>query len=251
MIRLFDTYNRQARLYPALLTVLPVVVVVLAAFPQILTNGIGTALIAVAVTSGLIFFLSDIGRTLGKRLERTLLGKWGGWPTTIWLRHASEHLVSATKSRYHAFLQCQVPGIALPTREMEAQDTKAADEAYASAVEWLKERCRGKKFPLVEKENASYGFRRNLRGLKPIGLVVSSLALVTSVYLLVLGLERPWSFQSVASVSPTVAGAAVFAFLALAGWSFFVTPAWVRQGGDAYARALLACCDSLEGEISA
>ena len=51
---------------------------------------------------------------------------------------------------------------------------------YASAVKWLQERCRGKAFPLVEKENAEYGFRRNLRGLKPIGITACLVALLIS-----------------------------------------------------------------------
>jgi hypothetical protein len=248
LARLFDAYNRQARLYPALVTILPAIALILAAFPKMLTSG--GALVGIAGASGLIFFLGDVGRTFGKRLEQALLRNWGGWPTTIWLRHSSSNLVSATKARYHSVLQRHVPGLVLPTKEDERTNPRQADEAYASAVEWLKERSRGKDFPLVQKENANYGFRRNLRGLKPIGMLISLLAFSASVYLLIQAIHWPWTWKALGSVDPTVAAAAGFALLMLLLWTFFVTPSWVRQAGDAYARALLACCDTIDGGAS-
>jgi hypothetical protein len=113
-------------------------------------------------------------------VEKRLLAEWNGWPTTIWLRHRDDNLPQLVRARYHAFFARNVPLYVTPTKQQEAADPKAADAIYASAVKWLQERCRGKAFPLVEKENAEYGFRRNLRGLKPIGLTACCAALLIS-----------------------------------------------------------------------
>jgi len=123
-------------------------------------------------------------------------------------------------------------------------------------VEWLKERCRGRDFPLVAKENAEYGFRRNLRGLRGTGIVSSLVAVVATVVAAWYFGASPTSgdatlgiaeiLRNVARGLPTAAaGALVVDFLAVAIWLFGVRDEWVREAGDQYARALLANCDSL------
>src|SRR5665213_3904398 len=87
--QLFDSYGRQARLYPALLTLLPALVLVIACYPALLVGGIGAALITLATTCGVIFFLADVARAQGRRVEQALLREWGGWPTSAW-KHTSD-----------------------------------------------------------------------------------------------------------------------------------------------------------------
>src|SRR6266481_2205663 len=158
MSQLFDAYSRQARLYPALLVVLPPLLMTISMAPAILN--FGEIIVAILVACGLLYFLSDFARTRGKRLEKVLLQEWGGWPSTAWLRHSDDHLTADVKRSYHEFLSRQASIGLLPTPEEELANPKAADERYARSVMWLKEQCRGKDFSLVEKENANYGFRR-------------------------------------------------------------------------------------------
>lgn len=247
LLRFFDAYGRQARLYPALLTLLPLAALVVAVFPVVLTSGIGGSLLAAAVSCGLIFLLADVSRTAGKRLEPKLLKLWGGWPTTLWLRHSSHLLPSATKARYHAFFSARIPGLTLPSQTEELNDPAKADDTYRSATQWLQEQCRGSEFPLVHKENAAYGFRRNLLGLKPYGLSLSLFcffALAGVVSSQVVFLSPPY-LRNIQSVPVAEIGALIFAFLASISW-LFIRPQWVRGASDTYSRALLACCDQIQ-----
>ena len=96
-----------------------------------------------------------------------------------------------------------------------------------------------KRFRLVFKENVSYGFRRNLYGLKPIGLIVALTCTVANMVA---------AYQSVVSEggSFSAAGAAALAanVVVVVGWIIVVKPAWVRDAADAYAKALLAACET-------
>jgi len=249
LARLFDSYNRQARLYPALLAVLPLLLIILAWFPTV--ANVGQLLVTIVVACGLLFLLSDFARTRGKRLEPVLLQEWGGWPTTIWLRHSDNHLSAEVTRRYHTFLSKQPAIGALPTRDEETREPQNADERYAASVMWLKERCRGEGFPLVEKENATYGFRRNLLGLKPIGLAICVMTLlaplVTAFVRSRFHVSHPaqFSLEAYLDLPIAVLGALAFSLMMLVIWLFAVKPDWVREAGDQYARALLANCDSL------
>jgi hypothetical protein len=246
---LFDSYARQARLFPGLLTVFPPLMTVLAWFPQLLLSNIGTTLLTIAVSCGLLYALGSWARTRGKNIEGDLLKQWGGWPTTLKLRHAGP-LDSLTLARHHDFLSQNVPHWTAPTPAEEDVAPAKADGAYGSAVMWLKEKTR-KGFPLVDKENAQYGFRRNLLGMRVIGVVVCVLAAVAS--LVAIYVQMPeftttalWATSS--AQRPEIWAAMAIDFVALFAWITVVNDQWVRQAGDQYADALLAACDQLKGK---
>ena len=180
--KLFDSYSRQARLFPGLLTLFPIILTAIALFPRLGTSSWGATLVTVGTSCGLLYGLSVLSRSRGKAVEKRLLVEWSGLPTTIWLRHREAHLPPPVLARYHVFFAKHIPLFLAPSAEQERGDPKAADGMYASAVKWLQERCRGQAFPLVEKENAEYGFRRNLRGLKPIGITACLVALLISAF---------------------------------------------------------------------
>jgi hypothetical protein len=248
LMDLFDDYNRQARLYPALLALLPPLIALLAWFPSLLTSNVGTTFLTLVVSCGLLFALAVFSRSCGKLTEARLLKLWGGWPTTQWLRHSDTHLAAATKTRYHKALVKHVPGWILPTSDEERSNPSAADDAYRSAVDWLKERCRGKGFPLVIKENIEYGFRRNMRGIRPFAFGVIALAIIGTFAAFAHQITRAgdWSISAIFNHAPIeLVGATALLLVALACWMFFVTDLWVREAGDQYARALLSNCDVL------
>jgi hypothetical protein len=252
---LFDSYGRQARLYPGLLTLFPPLLTAIAWFPELISSSIGATLLTIASSCGLLYGLAVLSRTQGKRTERRLLQEWSGWPTTVWLRHSSDFLQPQTVARYHAYLAANVPGLRLPSAVEESRGGANADLAFSSAVKWLQERARGKDFPLVEKENAEYGFRRNLRGMRPIGLVSCLLAATLSATAILQGhrdlavalvdLSGIQCWQALAGVSPPIVGATIVDVIAIAGWLIVAQDQWVRDAGDQYARALLATCDKL------
>nr|WP_281722856.1 hypothetical protein [Nitrosomonas nitrosa] len=234
---LFDTYSLRARLQPALLTLFPAILALAAWYPALYQTA--AALGGLVAACGVTLFLAHLARKLGRAVEKRLFAAWGGKPTTIWLRHRDSNLDPHTKARYHAFLAGKVPSWRAPTESEETADAAAADLRYEAGVKWLLEHTRDQKaFPLVFKENVSYGFRRNAYGLRPIGFAITVLCTLASGYLAYKG----WGADG-ANVSGVGLGALAVSVIALAAWTFVVTLGWVRDAADAYARALLSACD--------
>lgn len=251
--QMFDSYGRQARLFPGLLTIFPSLLAVLAWFPWFLLSNVAATLLTLAMSCGLLYALGSYARTKGKRIEPKLLKSWGGWPTTLLLRHNSE-LDHHTRMRYHSYLASVVPGnLRFPTVQEEDANPAAADAVYDSAVRWLKEKARGKEFTMVHRENAQYGFRRNLRGLKPFGLTLCVLTLVVMTLAILNNVpgiadlvtrKNPVTLTKVASdLGPAIISALAINVLAVLVWIFVVTKRWVREAGNQYAYSLLAVCD--------
>lgn len=251
--QLFDSYGRQARLFPALLTIFPPLLTILAWFPWLLLSSGGATLLTLATSCGLLYALGSYARTKGKRIEPKLLKRWGGWPTTLLLRHDSE-LDQHTRLRYHTYLAGVVPeSLSFPTVQEEQANPAGANAVYDSAVRWLKERTRGKEFAMVEGENAQYGFRRNLLGLKPFALTLCILTLVITMLTIfnkapnLVASIRNCDFAALAKVASDLGPAILATFavnlFAMLAWVFVVTKRWVREAGFQYAYALLAVCD--------
>ena len=255
--QMFDSYGRQARLFPGLLTIFPPLLAVLAWFPWLLLSNVAATLLTLAMSCGLLYALGSYARTKGKRIEPKLLKSWGGWPTTLLLRHDSE-LDQHTRLRYHTYLEGVVPGkLNFPTVEEEQASPAIANAVYDSAVRWLKERARGKEFSMVHRENAQYGFRRNLRGLKPFALTLCILTLVATTLAILnnvpglVDLIRSGNFAALAKVASDLGPAILSAFainlFSVLVWIFVVTERWVREAGFQYAYALLAVCEMTSG----
>ncbi len=234
---MLDQYTTRARVVPALLVALPVGVATLAWFP----GGIAgwSALWALVVWSGGTVLVGQLGRDAGKRKQAYLFEMWGGPPTTRRLRHSGDGN-RVTRERLHKKLATLMRR-KVPTAGEEAADARAADEAYEGCIEFLKGRTRDrKKFNLVFEENCSYGFRRNLWGLKPIGVALSVAALAATA---VLPIAREGTV-STASMQPALVPGAIILVILLR-WLFVVTPRWVKVPANAYAERLLEAADRL------
>jgi len=237
-----DPYNRRARLQPALLALLPVIVVALVLYPELETKG--ATLLGIVAYLGGAAWLTQLGRERGKRLEPDLYQDRGRMPSVALLRHRDGTISKQTKARYHAFLSESVPHLMLPSPEDEAASPEAADDAYAAANDWLLANTRDKDaYRLIFEENMNYGFRRNLWALKPIAIPLDIL-LFAGVVLLRIPMTREISAFIAALNSPTlVALGVIIAHLILL---LLASKRWVRTTAEAYARQLLAACDLLE-----
>lgn len=232
-----DPYTRRARLQPGLLVALPLALAVLAWSPAGLT-GWGV-LWSVLVWSGATALLTQVARDRGKRKEPELFRQWGGKPTTVLLRHRDSSNPVLLDHR-HAKLRELVPSRQLPTAEEESIDPTKADQIYEACTLRLIERTRDKKtFPLVFEENCNYGFRRNLWGMKPVGILTAALGTGSVAVLIALHFLKGTALQPLSYVG------GVINLILLVGWITWFTPAWVRIAAEAYAERLLAACDSL------
>lgn len=252
-LKSFDGYDLKARIYPALLTVLPGLATLLAWHPGLLTSNAGAAVLTIINTGGLLYLLAELSRSQGQRAQKRLLVTWGVMPTTQMLRHADGSLDAEVKARYHQHLGGRL-GRPLPTAEEERADPTAADKRYGSAVLWLMEQCRGPAHFLVLNENTSYGFRRNLYGLKRIGIAVCLASLVIVALVLVdrypaqMPVRLTTVIATAQTLSPVQVGAIGLCLIVLLGWLFVVRAGWVLEAGKLYARRLLAACDKQPGE---
>jgi hypothetical protein len=234
---LFDRYARKARLYPALLALLPVFTTILILFP-VTYKSVGSAIVSLAISCGVLMFLASNVRYLGRKKEQQLFKLWGGKPTTVWLRHSDRNFDVLTKQRYHAFLSKHISDLKLPTPSEETASPLSADDYYESAVKWLLEYTRDKKkYPLVFEENINYGFHRNILALKPIAIAINLLCIgcvLLNTYLQ----HHMLTFTDMSDVAALSIPLAMLLF-----WVFLVSPDWVKSIAYAYSRALFASCD--------
>jgi len=92
-----DPYERPARLYPALLALLPLLALIMLVYgPKAAAL---TGAVTVAVSCGGLYLTTNLCRDLGKRLEEKLYRAWGGKPTTQLLRHRDATIEVVTKRR--------------------------------------------------------------------------------------------------------------------------------------------------------
>lgn len=234
----FDEYSLGARVRPSLLVLLPFVIASYIVTPS-LYNLVAT-LFSIIVACGFITVLAHYSRLKGRKTEKRLFNTWGGKPTTIMLQHADRTLDKHTKSRYHEFLSENITDWCAPTSDDELKKSDQANEYYDSAIRWLLEKTRNSKtYRLLFKENISYGFRRNSRGIKWLGVLFSLLSL-----LLILTSLYPSSDYLDIEKHALHYGSVVFSTVMLFWWLFVVNDSWVRDAADSYALRLLAVCEN-------
>lgn len=236
-VDIFNAYVRRARLQPAMLVALPLGLATLAWSPG---GVVGWGLVwSLFVFCGGTALMAQLARDRGKRKEPALFQSWDGKPTTRLLRHRGTPNATLLDRR-HQRLQSMVPGIKIPTAKKELADPHAADEIYDACTAFLLEKTRNKnQFPLVFEENCNYGFRRNLWGMKPLGITTALVGVLAVALLFVL------NYRNGAGLSPIALVCSVLNLLLLLGWLIWFTPDWVRIAADAYAERLLAACEKL------
>lgn len=237
-----DTYTRKARFLPALVMTVPVALAVLAWFP---TDLKGLNLLATGVVWYVGASLStELARDRGKALERKLFRKWGGKPTTRMLRH--RHAPNRVLlERQHRALEALMKNISIPSAAEEKVNPAGADDIYDVCTAFLITRTRDvKQHALIFAENCNYGFRRNLLGLKPIGIPLSLIGAVTAGCKIVLEARS-------GTVSPLPVASTLFCVLLLTAWVLWFRPTWVKTCADAYALQLLRACEVLGQTLAA
>jgi hypothetical protein len=134
-------------------------------------------------------------------------------------------------TRRHERLRQLAANVQMPTAKQEEKNPGKADQVYDSCTAFLLEKTRDKKqFPLVFEENCNYGFRRNLWGMKPFGILTSLAGTGGVAVLLVLD----YYHHGIAAISTIICG--TISFLLLIGWIGWFSPEWVRIPAEAYQR---------------
>ena len=249
-MQFFDPYTFRARIQPALVVGLPLGFMMFALLPEY--SVFVTGFFGLLGAAGGTAIFAQVGRDRGRKKEPGLWKSWDGPPTTRLLRH--RHLPGditlAPELRRQVEEWIRYP---LPTKEEEEVCPAWADTKYEVAVTSLREATRDtSRFPLVFAENANYGFRRNLWGLRPIGTPIAVVLVLVSWTLLSLTIwGRPWPdpwwdvFVNPDSVAVIRLVVAVADTVLAAFWLFWVRPSWVKTVADAYALRLLESVQTL------
>jgi nucleoside phosphorylase len=222
---MIDGYSAQARLAPVLIAALPLVLLGVIALPELAAI---QRVAVLALAAALLPLFDQIGRGRGRRAEPALFAAWGGPPTTQLLRWSGP-ASPAVVSRRHQAVE-RATGIELPAAGQEGADPAGADEAYAAAVRALRALTAGTR--AVQVENRSYGFRRNMLGLRWWGCVAAAVSLAAA---------GTWAGLA-APAAGRLTGLGVVAALDLAMlglWLAIVTEPWVREAAWTYAERLI------------
>jgi hypothetical protein len=227
---MFDEYSRRARLAPVALLLIPftpLITPVMAMLP-------GPTKVVSASWLLAAYLVEEIGRQRGRRMQETLWKSWGGPPATRMLRWRDQP--ESTVAHRHRVVHRVTDGnLHLPTAAEEASDPIRADEDYSIIVRHLIAITRGHQ-PLLLKENSSYGFRRNMLGLRPYGIASSLIAIASAWFALVL-ISKFGLAEMMIQIALAVA--------TLLGWSILVTSAWVQDQAEAYAEELFKVAEGL------
>lgn len=242
--QIIDGYERKARLYPALVLLAPFAALTAAVIlPPISTV---KSIVALIIACGGASLLSQLARDEGKKGEQKLFEKWGGTPSVAIFRHRDSRIDPITKERYHKKLASLVKRTSAPSPADETAAPEVAENVYRAWSTYVRVNTRDtKKYPLLFQENVCYGYRRNLWGLRPIGITVSALCALGGFGWL------GYQYHSESNLSVAVIGADTVALLLLVLWIFRFTSDWVRIPADAYAERLAEAVDGLSGETGA
>ena len=229
-----DGYTLQARLMPTYVVLLPIAVGLQVWLPDgAILQRLTTILVAPAP---LAVLLAQLGRDRGYRLQKQLWAGWGGALTTQMLRHRRTDANPVMRQSYHTCIERLFPDLKIPTPDEENANPQAADHVYEAATKKLIAATRDRdRFPLIYKENVSYGFRPNLWGLRPFGLILSiGGAVICLARVSTLSPNADWFVACGACV--------VMAIL----WGFYIKRSWVRIPAEAYAERLFESCEVLK-----
>jgi hypothetical protein len=237
---MFDNYTLRARYYPIVILLFPVIILGIAYSYQFDT--IMHLFASVGLVGAFTYLFSQVGRDQGKRKENELWNGWGGPPTTQILRLRDQRIDKYSKMRYHQRLHHLCPVSTVPDVNLEDTDPAVTDEVYKAWTKYLISQTRDQtKYPLLFKENTSYGFRRNLWGVKPFAIILTSVLILGNYFYWAIQTEKwnPMMFPN------SVWYASLGLMILLLFWIFIVTKDWVKIPAFAYAERLCESVDAL------
>ena len=240
-LRFFDAYFIRARLFPALIAAAPA----LAALALLISwKSFGLSNFAAVVgILVLLFAIADFSRARGRAIEGKLYAEHGGMPSITLFRRNDDTIDAGSKDRYRLLLAAKLSALA-PSPDEENADQAAADIFYGQCGNWLRQNTRDtKRFPILFGENITYGFRRNLLGVKTLALCLNAVVVAVCLFLLWrLSWDADTPQGSRIAVVLLVAGAHA-AYMLLA-----VSRIAVWDAARAYGRELILSCEGFHSD---
>jgi hypothetical protein len=237
---MIDNYTLKARVYPMIILFFPIVIIGI--FYSIQFRATMLLLSSLGIVGALMYLFSQVGRDSGKLREPELWKMWGGAPTTQIIRLSNDRLDTHTKERYRQKLQALCPVPSVPDATVEGNNSAAADEVYRAWTKYLISKSRdAKSYTLLLKDNSSYGFRRNLWGLKRYGILLT-ICLIVGNY--IFWMLHTHSYNPI-SYPETFIYSEVALFVVLIFWITKVTSDWIKIPAFSYAERLYESLETM------
>ncbi|MER9561063.1 hypothetical protein [Mesorhizobium sp. M0571] len=242
MFKVLDAYSLKARFFPALIAIIPALaaLAILISWSKFgLTNLIATVAIPV-----LVYAFADTARRLGKRIENRIYAASGGKPSLTMLRYSDDSFDAASKAQYRGFLSSKI-NQPVPTEQDEKDKPKEVDAFYERCGAWLRENTRSaNKFSVLFNENVTYGFRRNLLGLKWPTLGLNLIIVLTCAFIL----YRQGMVDVNDDLTLRLLIVIAFAIIHAIYMAFAVSTRSVIDASRTYSRQLILSCETFLGK---
>lgn len=221
-----DAYELRARVAPALIVSLPGIITLLFIGTSLSTS-IAQFLSSGVVLLVIIYALSFLVRTLGRRHEPQLLNSWDALPSTRFARWRDSKFSYRNKQAIHRHVHNTFQ-IQLLTPEEECNDKPEADELIQTAFERVRPILRrDNPDSLSSKHNAEYGFQRNLLGSRYLW--------VASALVATLACGLIWTAQG-SQIAFLAAALNSVVLLWSVVW-FFLLPKFTEDAAETYAES--------------
>ncbi len=238
-----DRYTRIARVAPFLIVALPLGIATFVWFPEEVKEW-KSALGSSALWIVCAFLISQFVRDAGSKKQTLLFKKWGGAPTTRILRHRNSTnsvILGLRHRKLEQLLSVGFSDFKMPSEIEEKEDPSFADEKYEACINFLRNQTRDvERFKLIFNENCNYGFRRNLWGMKTLGLPVA----VISAFTVALKVWHKYDGK-LEYLSLEIALFFIIDIIVLM-WVLLINMEWVESVAYKYAHALLDSCDKIQ-----
>lgn len=176
-----DKYTLKARIYPAIIVMVPMLVLYNLAFDEQLRkftdNILSVKLVgSIGLSAVLMYFLAQANRVISKFVfEKALFRNERHFPTTSFLLYSDGELSKAYKEKIRAKIEADF-SMTLPDRAAEEEDSEGTRKMLADAVGLVRSKVGSPK--LLLQHNIEYGFVRNLIGGSVFGFAVAGVGTV-------------------------------------------------------------------------
>lgn len=186
MKKLTNSYYLKARLFPSVLTVIPVLVFInymINAHLSAELSHLNTALplvTSLGISAALVFLMVQVNRIISKELfERIIFRSDTAFPTTEFLMPDTSHLSSQIKTLLIQKIHSRY-GIVIPISIDNTYNDSDTRLAISTAVSQIRNELRDNS--LLLQHNIEYGFVRNLLGGTILALLFTICSLVAGFY---------------------------------------------------------------------
>lgn len=234
-----DAYRIRAQLWPALLSVMPLLLTAATEYRDL------SALLPFAtlfIICGGPWLLARVVDSCGQRCLRQLVKFWGARPAVQMLRYRNRTLHPNIKKAWRT-IQADRAGIRFPTRNQEHLNPTDADVKYSQIIAETERDTRDRAtYPQLRQLRAEYESLLNGLALRWMGLTAAVVALAwTCVSHSTVTIGRHSDLQLAALLSFHLGSATVVVVSLLMSlvWLFFFTPQRVYRAALSYDQQLL------------